>query len=159
MTIWRLSAIFAIAKTANWQMYHRKLLNFRISGNFYGRRVIAPTRDCTHFLKSVLYLFLCIKLFILLQNFFLYLIEYIRGCNRNFNRPRRPRIKCKENGYTPLWVQYRWNQFLCGLSIIWKIYQIKGSKDLATSWQIWLWHIWQWRQFELLNDTLTLQCI
>ena len=35
--------------------------------SFIGRRGIAPTRNCTHFLKSVLNIFLCIKL-----NFFSY---------------------------------------------------------------------------------------
>ena len=75
----------------------RKKFSFYLSSLFIAKfwykltnRGIAPTRDCTHFLKSVLYLFVWIKL-----TFF---IEYIRRFKK-LTHPRWPRIKCKENRF------------------------------------------------------------
>ena len=45
----------------------------------FGRRGIAPTRNCTHLLKNVLNLFLCIKLNFFWQFSFLYLIYSFGG--------------------------------------------------------------------------------
>ena len=49
-----------------------------LSELLYGRRGIAPTRNCTHLLKNVLNLFVCIKILLFLKfPFFIWFIHLV----------------------------------------------------------------------------------
>ena len=106
-----------------------------------GRRKIAPTRICTHLLRNILNLFVCIKL-----NFFLYSFYSFGGYNRNNPAPGDHESNLKKVGAIPCGCNTKRTKKGCSLltnsrteGSVWNYfnivhkYQIQGHHENASN--------------------------